>query len=109
MKMKTKFNNLWVIFLCASVAEPFPSFAEDDAIPPINAKVLQYCNDHMGQKVGNGQCAGLAVQAIDAAGGRGRDKPYPAWNDYVWGREVCFIEGTESGTKVSSGSLSDVK
>src|SRR5437016_3054130 len=97
---------LLLITSCISMpAPPVMAATDTGSIPPLNARVLQYCDEHMGQCVGNGQCSALAVQAIHAAGGRGRSKPYPAWNDYVWGKEVCFIEGTPNGTKVSSGSM----
>src|SRR5437016_6273492 len=109
--MGNTFRSAILLSACAiSVVAPAVSAALDTTnVPRLNAKVLQYCNDHMGERVGNGQCSALAVQAIHAAGGRGRSKAYPAWNDYVWGKEICFIEGTEKGTHVSSGVLGDVK
>jgi hypothetical protein len=77
---------------------------------PLNKRVMQYCNDNIGKRVGDGQCAALAVQALRSAGAKPKGRNgYPAWNDYVWGKEICMIEGTPDGTKVSSGSLDDVE
>jgi len=77
---------------------------------PLNKRVIDYCNANIGKTVGNGECAALAVQALRAAGASPKAaKGYPAWNDYVWGKQDCFIEGTDNGTKVSQGSLDDVE
>jgi hypothetical protein len=84
--------------------------AKGDSANPLNRRVLQYCNENLGKRVGNGQCAGLAAQALRHAGARPRAaKGYPAWNDYVWGKQVCLIEGSTDGTRVTSGSLDDVQ
>ncbi len=81
-----------------------------EPVDPLNKRVVDYCNANMGKTVGNGECAGLAVQALQAAGARPKaPKGYPAWNDYVWGKQVCLIEGTPDGTKVSQGSLDEVE
>ena len=98
--------------LCALilVAIPICSANSAELSDPLNKRVLEYCNANLGKTVGNGECAGLAVQALYAAGARPKAaKGFPAWNDYVWGKEVCLIEGTAEGTKVSSGSLDSVE
>jgi hypothetical protein len=89
---------------------PLCSVNSKELSDTLNKRVLRYCNDNMGKSVGNGQCAALAVQALKAAGARPKEpQGYPAWNDYVWGKEVCMIEGTADGTRVASGSLDDVE
>src|SRR5262249_30866524 len=40
------------------------------SLPPLNRKVLQFARDNLGKKVGNGECATLAVEALAAAGAR---------------------------------------
>jgi hypothetical protein len=89
---------------------PLSGAACADAPNMLDLRVLEYCNKNVEKSIGNGQCAALAVQALRYAGARPKaGKGYPAWNDYVWGREVCMIEGTPEGTKVSSGSLESVQ
>jgi len=36
-------------------------------LPPANAAVLRFCEDNVGKKVGDGQCAALVNQALSAA------------------------------------------
>jgi hypothetical protein len=75
----------------------------------IGEKVVAYCEEHLGQTVGNGECAGLATQALRAAGAQARARrDFPAKGDYVWGRQVCLFEGTPDGLK-EQGTLSDVQ
>ncbi len=77
--------------------------------PSLGDKVVAFCKAHLDKKVGNGQCAGLAAQALKAAGARergGPDAPNPG--DYVWGKQVYLIEGAPSGPK-ETGKLSAVR
>ncbi len=56
-------------------------------LPPLNASVLEYARDHLGEKVTNGQCTSLAVEALRVAGA----KRFPMGGtegDFVWGRPV---------------------
>jgi hypothetical protein len=78
--------------------------ASDDAPDSValEAKVIAFCKSHMGEKVGNGQCAGLAFQALKAAGARPRGgADSPEKGDYVWGREILLVESGPNGVKMT--------
>jgi len=65
--------------------------------------VAQYCRDHLGKKVGDGECAALAIGALAAVGARYRYPNYPEKGDYVWGTLVYVLEsknGAQSEQKV---------
>src|SRR5690348_15763650 len=60
----------------------------DEGLPELNAKVVKFARDHLGQKVDDGQCAMLAVEAYRVAGARmfppvGGDEPEYVWGEYV--------------------------
>src|ERR1700727_616597 len=55
----------------------------------LNEKIMRFCEDHRGQKVGDGECFALANDALHAAGGTRRFKDSPGKGDYVWG-ELIF-------------------
>lgn len=75
----------------------------------LEERAVDYCRKHLGERVGNGQCAALAFQALKAAGGRTRAGPdSPQKGDYVWGRLVYMIEASPDGTR-ARGKLSDVR
>lgn len=66
--------------------------------PTINQKIVSYLEAHLGQRVGGGECAHLASEALRVAGAkfiRGAD--FPAAGDYVWGALVKAINAA-SGT-----------
>ena len=62
----------------------------DSAVPKLNQKILSFCKKSVGKKVGDGQCADLAYQALMRAGAVSpdsfRDNPKPG--DYVWGELI---------------------
>ena len=84
-------------------------FAGSANTTALRARVLAYARAHVGQTVGNGECAGLAYQALLAAGAMPKG-PHgnPGPRDYVWGGLVAVIEATANGPRVT-GSLADVK
>lgn len=45
----------------------FSTIASDDDIPPVNRKIVEFCEKHMNKRVGNGQCWDLAKYALDYA------------------------------------------
>ncbi len=61
--------------------------ATDDEVPELNRQVVAFVRAHVGQKVGNGECTLLAVEALKAAGARARPLNRGG-GDYVWGRAV---------------------
>jgi hypothetical protein len=93
------------VFLCAAVAaSPAAAQTKDKTAPRpvrpkqyLNQRVLDFCTKNVGRKVGNGQCAVLAEEALKAAGAR-RFPPYGLEADYVWGRLVRTVNPKTDGT-----------
>lgn len=53
--------------------------------------VLAFSLARLGRKVGGGECAHLAVEALKSAGAGGRRPDAPNAGDYVWGELVAYI------------------
>jgi hypothetical protein len=87
-----------VLILSAGSSGPAQKGAKTPELPPLNKKVLEYAREHLGKKVGNGQCTALADDALKAAGARGSSHREPN-ADYTWGRRV------ESFKKVLPGDV----
>ncbi|HWD41979.1 MAG TPA: hypothetical protein VG944_24275, partial [Fimbriimonas sp.] len=52
--------------------------AAQAAVPEPKSPIVKYCEDHKGDKIGDGECASLVVEALRAAGMSGyqnEDKP----------------------------------
>ena len=52
---------------------------------------MQFCTDHLGNKVGDGECAALVFAAVEKAGAKAPSdlpapKPPMMKDDFVWGR-----------------------
>lgn len=87
------------------------SFADPTTtdVAALEDKVVDFCEHHLGETIGNGECAGLAFQALKAADAKTRGGPdAPEKGDYVWGRQILLIEGTPDGPELT-GQLSDVR
>lgn len=82
--------SLWVL-----VFSPLPSPAQET---PINQKIANFCLEHQGQEVGNGNCFALAYRALIDAGGEYRFRQNPGRGDYVWGDLVYYFERDGSAT-----------
>lgn len=55
--------------------------AQPDSVPPLNQRVVDFVREHVGRRVGRGECWDLAAQALDAAGAK--------WDgDYAFGRKL---------------------
>ncbi len=55
--------------------------AQSDSLPPMSQRVVAFVREHVGSRVGRGECWDLAARALEAAGAR--------WDgDYGFGREV---------------------
>jgi hypothetical protein len=77
--------------------------------PRLGDKVVAFCKDHLDKTVGNGECAGLAAQALRAVGAKARAGPdSPNQGDYVWGKQVYLVQATPDGPK-EHGKLRDVR
>jgi hypothetical protein len=59
-------------------------------IPPLNQKVLEFARERMGEKVADGQCMSLAVEALRYAGAK--RYPFDPSGDFVWGRPVASFK-----------------
>lgn len=82
-------------------ATPTPTPAT--VAPSLNQQVVAYLVQKLGQRVGSGECADLAVQALRVAGAKfaniAPDSPSPG--DYVWGTLVK-VEAAQGGQVVDS-------
>jgi hypothetical protein len=59
-------------------------------LPPLNQKVLEFARERIGEKVADGQCIGLAVEALRYAGAK--RYPFDPSGDYIWGRPVASFK-----------------
>jgi hypothetical protein len=57
-----------------------------------NSSILEFCRDNVGRKIGSGQCAMLAQEALKSAGAEPRGGDSPGEGDYVWGELVATIK-----------------
>lgn len=70
-----------------------PVKLQDDSVSPdLGLKVIAFCKQNLGAKVGNGQCAILAVEALKSAGAAGMGRDFPKRGDYVWGYPVALLD-----------------
>jgi len=98
-----------LLLVLASVFCARFSFSSPANISTLRTRVLAFARAHVGRTVGNGQCAGLAYQALKSAGAMPRAAHgYPGPRDYVWGSLVAVIEATPNGARVT-GPITDVK
>lgn len=68
------------------VEQPSPT-----ATNKLGNDVLTFSLARLGRKVGGGECAHLAVEALKSAGAGGRRPDAPNAVDYVWGELVAYI------------------
>jgi hypothetical protein len=59
-------------------------------IPPLNQKVLEFAHDRIGERVADGQCTSLAVEALRYADAE--RYPFDPSGDYVWGHPVASFQ-----------------
>src|SRR5215204_1043269 len=75
----------------------------------LGEKVVAFCQEHKGQQVGDGECASLANQALQAAGAKGRGADSPAKGDYTWGTQIFSIEGQDTAAPKAEGKSFNIK
>ena len=74
--------------------------------PTLGDRVVTFLESKLGERVGGGECAHAASEALRVAGAEfvlqflGEDTPEPG--DYVWGKLIKILEGTESGLSDSA-------
>jgi len=62
--------------------------------------ILAFCQDSVGKRIGNGQCADLAAQALKNIGAPLRaGADWPGEGDYVWGEPVAWVRAGFLGLK----------
>lgn len=78
----------------AALAMNAPVSAQKDK--DLNVKVLEYVKRNLGKQVDDGECASLAVAALNSVGAKpfGTYKDSPNDGDYVWGELVYALEIT---------------
>ena len=81
----------------------FSSLSSPAQEPLLNQKIVNFCEEHLGRKVGNGNCYALAHCALIDAGARAKFPDYPGKGDYVWGDLVYYMERDGAAVK-SSGN-----
>ena len=65
-----------------------------------NPSILEFCRDHLGKKIGSGQCASLASAALKNAGAPVRGgADWPGDGDYVWGEPVAWVKAGFLGVR----------
>jgi hypothetical protein len=101
MRAKTAIFGL-LIFLIAAAS---PTTAPSNDLGP---KVVEFCQAHLGQQVGNGQCSSLAYAALGNAGAKRRGKDSPEKGDYTWG-QLALIVQMPDGDKQSDGASKTVQ
>jgi len=70
-------------------------------------KVVKFAWANLGRRVGRGQCAHLAVEALKAAGADGMRPDFPRKGDYVWGELVVHIQAAAVGV-MGTSKLGDI-
>ncbi len=96
----------WAVVLCLGLSLGAGTSTD------LGSKVVAFCNGHLHEQVGNGQCAVLASSALKDAGARGRGKDSPGKSDYTWGDLAVLMEAPDEkgdAPKVSGGSLTDIR
>lgn len=74
-----------------------PSVGADRDLPPLNAAVVRFCEEHAGEKVGDGECSTLAEEALSAAGAKVPRDFGPGGDEPVWGRPVERLDDALPG------------
>ncbi len=65
----------------------------------LGKSVVAFCRSNLSRKVGDGQCASLAVRALKASGAAGMGRDHPGPGDYVWGKHSATVRATRKGVE----------
>lgn len=60
----------------------------DEDLPPVNAAVVRFCEEHEGEKVGDGTCGALVIAALRSAAAKTSLDHRSADGGTVWGTPV---------------------
>ena len=106
--VKRSVRRLSLLLATACLTLGLNAYASDNGpkLSPLNQKVLSFCKKSMGKKVGDGQCADLAYQALMDSGAESpddfKDNPQPGdyvWGDLVYGYKVQDTKHLETGDR----------
>lgn len=75
----------------------------------LNAQLLQYCRDKVGQKVGSGEGADLVEEGLTTVHALARAADYPNSGDYVWGLFVCSLAARNGMHRTQVGQAGNGK
>jgi hypothetical protein len=77
---------------------------KESEVPELNKKVLEFAQASLGKKIGDGECATLAVRALREAGAQRFS--ISREGDYVWGKLVRTIKpGNNAASEVLPGDI----
>ncbi len=73
---------------------------KDDPSTDLRAKVVKFCKDNLGQKIGDGECGTLAQAALKEAGAKPVNEfsESPGSGDFAWG-ELVFVLDVKDGKR----------
>ncbi len=101
-------RRLSLLLACLSLSAGVLGHASehDSKIPGLNQKIVSFCKKSLGKKVGDGQCADLAYQALTKSGAESpddfRDNPLPGdyvWGDLIYGYKIKGGQALETGER----------
>jgi hypothetical protein len=98
---------------CLCVAAAFSGRGTAGQASTLGDRVLAFCREHKGKRVGNGECTTLVVAALRAAGGQTHGPRNPDANDEPadglnWGERVFVLE-RQAGPLKTTGRIQDVR
>jgi hypothetical protein len=83
-------NTLHAQALPGNVAPAISSKSNTDS--SLGKQVVAFCREHLGKRVGDGECTSLVNGALESAAARASSGSSPGRDDYAWGDLVALIE-----------------
>jgi myosin tail region-interacting protein MTI1 len=92
--------------LCAGESSAIAVMSGNQEAKP-NLQIVQFCEQHLNRKVGDGDCFDLAKHALHEAGLKRRLPEHPNKGDFVWGELVLCLQGNGSEA-TAQGRMGDI-
>jgi len=89
-------KQLITVLVCFSLALPAIAAVPSSKPSDLGERVAAFCERHKGEQVDNGECARLALLALESAGARKRGTDNPNPGDYVWGKQIFLIDASDN-------------
>ena len=70
MRLKGHHFAFYAALMCFITSRAHGSFIENDSIPAVNQRVVDFVMGQVGKKVGRGECWDLAAEALNSAGAK---------------------------------------